>query len=244
MFDRIRYKELGKAAFLRNYWPSVLVALIAGLPGSLEFIYTIRDNLLQNPASQQEASQVYYEATSQLQANTAAASWLIGIVVGLLGISTVLGLAGHIFLVSPLQVGGARFFWKNSSEKAEWKEVGYGFNPDYLKKVGIMFGMMIRVFLWSLLFVIPGIVKAYEYRMVPYLIAEDGSLTTKDALQMSKAMMYGNKWNAFVFDLSFLGWLLLSGMTMGLLAVFFVAPYKNAAEAEMYKALKQQVEIT
>ena len=71
-----------------------------------------------------------------------------------------------------------------------------------------------------------------------YLIAEDPTLTTKEALAKSKAMMQGHKWNAFVLQLSFLGWDILSGMTLGLLNVFYVAPYKMLTDAALYQKLK------
>ena len=67
-------------------------------------------------------------------------------------------------------------------------------------------------FLWSLLLVIPGIIKAYEYRMIPYILSENPEISRQRAFEISKRMMMGNKWNTFVLDLSFLGWEILSAL--------------------------------
>ena len=66
--------------------------------------------------------------------------------------------------------------------------------------------------LWSLLFVIPGIIKSYEYRMIPYILSENPNISRKRAFEISKQMMKGNKWDTFVLDLSFIGWQILSGI--------------------------------
>ena len=89
-----------------------------------------------------------------------------------------------------------------------------------------------------MLFWIPGIVKSYEYRMIPYIMAEHPELSYKEAFRMSKEMMQGNKWSAFVLDLSFLGWHILGIMTLGILEIFYVAPYVAMTDAYLYKTLK------
>jgi uncharacterized membrane protein len=86
--------------------------------------------------------------------------------------------------------------------------------------------------------VIPGIVKAYEYRMIAYLMAENPNLGKEEAFAISKRMMYGNKWKAFVFDLSFIGWFILGALTGGIVAVFYVYPYYLQAAAMLYDAIK------
>jgi hypothetical protein len=91
--------------------------------------------------------------------------------------------------------------------------------------------------LWTLLFIIPGIVKAYEYRMIPYILAENPHMSRKEVFAASKSMMMGNKWKAFVLDLSFLGWHILSVFTVGILELFYVAPYVYATNAALYEAL-------
>ena len=110
----------------------------------------------------------------------------------------------------------------------------------YVNIVLTMFLRDLFTALWSLLLVVPGIVKHYEYLMVPYIIAENPAMDYKEAFQISKQMMDGEKMEAFIMDLSFLGWYLLSAVTCGLLAIFYVNPYVQASFAEMYTFNKQK----
>ena len=103
-----------------------------------------------------------------------------------------------------------------------------------------MFLMNLFIWLWSLLFVIPGIYKAYQYRMVPYLLAENPEMDYNRALSLSASMMEGEKMNAFVLDLSFFGWYLLSVFTCGILAIVYVAPYQYHTNAGLYIALREK----
>ena len=112
-------------------------------------------------------------------------------------------------------------------------------NGSFLKIVAAKFLEGLFIGLWSLLLVIPGIIKALEYLMVDYILADNPGIAPMDALRESKRMMKGHKWNAFVLSLSFLGWEILSVLTLGLLDLFYVRPYIEATFAELYLALKQ-----
>lgn len=90
--------------------------------------------------------------------------------------------------------------------------------------------------LWSLLFVIPGIVAAYRYALAPYLMAEHPEIGVMEAISQSKALMRGNKWRLFCLQLSFIGWGILSTLTMGI-GNLWLAPYRNAAETAFYLEL-------
>ena len=103
--------------------------------------------------------------------------------------------------------------------------------------------MDILIMLWSVLLVIPGIIKSYEYRMVPYLLAEHPEMKRRELFQKSKEMMYGQKWNAFLLDWSFFFWDYLSILTFGLAGIFFVYPYEHATNAELYLQLKNQFSL-
>lgn len=100
-----------------------------------------------------------------------------------------------------------------------------------------MFFRDLYTFLWSLLFVIPGIVKFYEYRMIPYLLAQYPDMPMEQAFETSRRLMDGNKWKAFVLDLSFILWFLLSGITGGLVGLFYVQPYFEQTSAALYDAI-------
>ena len=105
-----------------------------------------------------------------------------------------------------------------------------------------MFLQGLFLVLWTLLFIVPGIVKAYAYRLTPYLLSEHPELTGTQAITLSRQMMKGHKWRAFVLDLSFIGWILLSVLTLGILTIFYVGPYMNATDAELYEAVKAEYE--
>ena len=92
-------------------------------------------------------------------------------------------------------------------------------------------------FLWSLLFLIPGFIKSLAYSMAPFILADDPSLTAREALNVSKQMTEGHKFELFLLSLSFLGWTLLIPFTFGL-AALWVVPYMCATYANFYQAIK------
>ena len=101
-------------------------------------------------------------------------------------------------------------------------------------------------FLWDLT-IIGGIIKYYSYFMVPYIVAENPNIKPLDAINLSRKMMKGHKWECFVLDLSFIGWDILGFLTIGLLSLFFVNPYKEAVYCEYYAyirklAIKENIE--
>lgn len=97
----------------------------------------------------------------------------------------------------------------------------------------MQFVINLFVFLWSLLLVIPGIIAAYRYAMVPYLMAEFPDLGVMDAMRESKRLMSGNKGRLFCLHMSFIGWVLLSTLTLGV-GMLFVSPYMQSAETAFY----------
>ena len=143
-----------------------------------------------------------------------------------------------VFVANPLEVGIRRFFTQNLNQSASVKEITYAFDSNYKNIAKTMFYRDLYTFLWSLLFIIPGIVKAYEYRMIPYLLAENPEMSKEEAFATSKQMMDGQKWRTFVLDLSFFGWILLSGLTCGILSIFYVNPYMFSTEAALYERLR------
>jgi uncharacterized membrane protein len=97
--------------------------------------------------------------------------------------------------------------------------------------------VMLYTFLWSLLFIIPGIVKSYSYAMTPYILLDRPELSATDAIKESEKMMNGHKMELFILDLSFIGWILLSMLTCGVL-VLYVEPYMMATKSAFYLELK------
>ena len=125
----------------------------------------------------------------------------------------------------------------------EKQEVNFNKSFDVVNRFGdaIIANLLVSVFifLWSLLFIIPGIIAYYRYELTFYLLEADPSLSGSEAFNKSKQLMKGHKWDSFVFDLSFIGWYLLDVLTLGLLGILFVAPYHAASK---YTFLKQIME--
>ncbi len=94
----------------------------------------------------------------------------------------------------------------------------------------------IYIFLWTLLFIIPGIIKSFSYSMSQYVLADHPEFTATEARQESMRLMDGNKWRLFCLQFSFIGWGLLTILTFGILA-FWVQPYQQAATAAFYQSL-------
>lgn len=143
-----------------------------------------------------------------------------------------------ILVANPLEVGIRRFFTQNLNQEASVKEVAFAYDSNFKNIAKIMFFRDLYTSLWALLFIIPGIVKAYEYRMIPYLLAENPDMSKEEVFAASKQMMDGQKWRTFILDLSFFGWGILSACTCGILSIFYVNPYIFSTEAALYETIK------
>lgn len=148
-----------------------------------------------------------------------------------------IGLAVDAFLINPLWVGAQRFMLKCLDDKGNIAELGYTFDHHYLNGVKTTFMRDLYVFLWALLFLIPGIYKKYQYYLVEFILAENPDMPYREVLERSKKMMDGQKWNAFVLDLSFILWHMLGFITCGISEIAFVRPYINLTRAALYRAL-------
>ena len=110
---------------------------------------------------------------------------------------------------------------------------------NFLRKLGGYLWMGLWIFLWALLFYIPGFIKAFAYSMTPFILADCPQVNAKDALRLSMRMTYGYKMDIFVAQLSFLGWLLLSPFTFGILQILHVGPYMSITMGGIYQELKK-----
>lgn len=231
MWNRRDLKNRAKAAFHANYWKCVLVALILVL---------LVDNEEAGSAAV-SGSRGYFSINANA-AQFGYAGSVIGITSALVTVIVAVVLAVlKIFVFNLLEVGGCRFFCENTYSKSPVRNLLWGFDSgNWFNIVKIIFFRDIKLILWTLLLVIPGIVKSYEYRMVPYILSENPSMESKEAFRRSREMMYGNKFDAFVLDLSFIGWKFLGAITFGLVDVFWTNPYQYAANAELYMALRNQ----
>lgn len=226
MWNRAELKMRGNMAFKKNYVSAVVVALLMGIFGTV---------------SGESSARRVSENSDIYSGNLFNVGMITGLLAGIATVVILIVLVAKVFVGNLLKMGGYRFFILNQTAQPGIGTLLDGFRSGhYVNIVLTMFLRDLFTALWSLLFVVPGIVKHYEYLMVPYIIAENPAMDYKEAFQISKQMMDGEKMEAFIMDLSFLGWYLLSAVTCGLLAIFYVNPYVQASFAEMYTFNKQK----
>ena len=228
MWDRAELKRRGKEAFMTNYWKCVLVSFILAV-------------LTASNSSNSNGSQSGYTAGVRFHLfgfrfNPFAGVFILSAAL----ISIAVGLVITIFIKNPLKVGCANFYLRNAEGPCSIACLADAYRDGQFINIFItMFMSSLYIFLYSLLLVVPGIMKAYSYRMVPYILAEKPYMDWKAVLQESEDMMYGNRLDAFILDISFIGWELLSSITWGIAGYLFVNPYMDATKAELYRELKQ-----
>ncbi len=154
-------------------------------------------------------------------------------------VAVIAGIAISVFLFAPLGVGCKRFIIKLCGDEKSFSYITSCFErSQYKNVVKVSFMKNLYIFLWTLLFIIPGIIKSYEYMMVEYILAENPHIGYKDALRLSRDMMYGHKLNAFILSLSFIGWNFLGMLAFGI-GVLFVNPYVETTFIQLYFRLKE-----
>jgi len=248
-------KQIGKMKFKNNYWPCVLVSFILTLLSGMYFSVKGNIDQLLNIAKSGDyvdpnSLKIYYILSyiaNKISYDMVSLIIFITLVVIVIFIViSVVSAIYRIFIYDILQIGSAKFFLENArTGNAKVGSLGFGFtNGSYKNEVYTSFLVELRVFLWSLLFIIPGIIKAYEYALVPYILADEPYLTPEEVLSRSKNMMQGNKMKLFALGLSFIGWHLLTIVTFGLIAIFWTNPYVYASVAEMYRKLKGETDST
>lgn len=151
----------------------------------------------------------------------------------------VFAICWSVFIANPITVGSNRYLMEN---RAGFPPVTSMFSTfkgkeQYLNIVKVMFQMRLEIFLWSLLCLIPGIYKSYQYYYIPYLLAENPYMSYSRAKELSIAMTDGEKMEIFVLELSFIGWYFLGALACGV-GTLFVTPYAASTYAELYAAAR------
>ena len=147
---------------------------------------------------------------------------------------------GLIFLFFPLDVGYTNAFnalYVEGDDRITGNTFRDSFG-QYLKNVWAMFLMVLFVSLWSMLLLIPGIVKAYSYAILPYILKDNPELSAMDAIRLSSKMMKGHKFDLFYLQLSFIGWAILAVLTGGI-GLLWLQPYMMTTQASFYQDIKK-----
>lgn len=147
----------------------------------------------------------------------------------------------YTFLVNPVEAGKSAFFFKARNGDVR---IGYTFDAfrsgRYMATVKTMFLRMFYTWMWSILFIIPGVVKSLEYSLIPFLVAENPNLPAKRVFEISRRTMEGEKGKLFLLHLSLVGWYLL-GLMACCYGVYFVLPYHQAVKTEFYACMRAKM---
>ncbi len=237
--DRKILKQRGKDLFGGNelfkgkYWQSVVVTLFmlfnfgSFLGPKVEFNFNDVDTVFSSFNDAEAVTEYFLNAFGGGIVLTAA-------------ISSIFSLLISVLVICTLKAGGIRYFLKSrKNNPTDFKEVFQNFkDKTFLNIAKISFCKFGFTYLWSLLLVIPGIIKSYEYWAIDYIVATRPDIEREDAFRLSKILMKGRKWDLFVLQLSFLGWNILNGFTSGLLGIFYVSPYQQATYVEFFSDLR------
>ncbi len=237
MWTRQQLKTNAKMNFTKNYWPCVGVSFIVALAEGAGTVSSTANNVKSSIETNFHVNSAGVAAGYSAEGlpDSFATGLFSTVMLSVILAMFVIGLVVNIFVVSVIRVGAIGFFVRNQTGMPGIGDIFRGFKSGHYGNIVVtMFLMNLYITLWSLLFLIPGIIKMYEYLMVPYILADNPGMDRKEAFAISKRMMTGEKWNAFILQLSFLGWIFLSMFTCGLLGIFYVSPYMEATMAELY----------
>lgn len=155
------------------------------------------------------------------------------------GVYSLLSLLIAILVLNPLELGFYNAY-RLLYQEGDGNLISNTFNvplKNYSHYVWGMLLMGIKIFLWTLLLFIPGIIKYFSYAMTPYILVEHPELSASEAIRTSKLMMKGHKFDLFYLYLTFIGWFLLSLLTAGI-GLLWLTPYVRTAVAAFYADLK------
>lgn len=211
------YRRVARENLRGNYWQSVFVGFVAAFLGGLLF----------------GSSGFNFNVDSEILAELPLI--LVSYITLLASISGLLGFVAFI-IGGTIELGYAQYLLNQYDHRhfdihdlfSQFDRFSVGFLQNLLRGIYIA--------LWSLLLVIPGIVKTYAYAMTPFILAENHNLTANEAITASKELMDGHKGELFMLDLTFIGWDLLAILTLNI-GGFFLSPYRHAAHTAFYRDL-------
>lgn len=242
--DDISFPLLITAIFMAFSLIPVIVCLITELKGKSLTKAIVADIKPQGDRVKPERlTEVRRTARSRLGGRIFAGGWLmmmlIGIVYSALSGFVAFTVIGAILVVGPITYGLAKAEMNvvtGKKEQADLADLFSGFSENFSQAVVLKLLQDIFLGLWSMLFIIPGVVKSYSYAMSFYVQQQAENKNWRYALRESNRLMYGNRFKLFLLDLSFIGWYILGSMCFGI-GVLFVTPYHRTARAAFFNSL-------
>lgn len=220
MWNRTDLKSKAKNSLKGNYWPAFLVSFLILITGGSH-------------------NRGEFQSTSGSSGGGSALNYDFEIYL-LFAIVILIIILLRLFIGYFLEVGGRKYFIELTKGTSNLSYLGYVFSEkSYINVFKTMFLRSIYLILWTLLLIIPGIIKFYAYRLVPYILADNPEIGSKRAIKLSQEMMRNEKLKVFVLDLSFIGWFIFGALLFGI-GVFFVQPYYDATNGELYIKLREK----
>lgn len=171
----------------------------------------------------------------QVVVNLSGDDWVLAMFMSLVSIAV------SLLVVNIITMGTMTWFHRAiKTEGLKMEEMFWPFKEDYGGNVLMMFLISLYTALWSMLFVVPGIVKGYSYSLAMYIKSENPNIPASKAIELSTRMTNGHKMDLFVLDMSFIGWAILSAFTLNILGILYVIPYQYAAKAFAYEEIKEE----
>lgn len=213
--NRKLLKNNAKIALKRNFWIIMLVVLICGILGVdnssiAQISISQYTNKINNVFQSNINTPSVYDVQQNIEPNLINLSSILIIFLAIIFI--LIAIAWIVFIVNPITVGYKRFFMKNRNGTGIVSDIFCVFSENYLPIVKAMFGTQIRIFAWSLLFIIPGIIKFYQYFFVPFILSENPNISGQRAREISTQMTKNYKFDIFILTLSFFGWAILTSI--------------------------------
>ncbi len=184
-------------------------------------------------------------ARNQLGGGIFKTNWLMLILVlfiqgALISAASTVGMGiANVLIAGTLAYGVARISLSliRGANEINLSDLFCGFKENWVQSFVLGFLQSLFIILWSLLFVIPGIIKSYSYSLASYIQQDEEDKDWERCLNKSQEMMKGHKWQMFCLDLSFIGWYILGALCFGI-GTIFVTPYHQMAKANFYEALR------
>ena len=230
MWSRAELKREARNVLKSCYWGALIVTVIASLVDNVD-----------------KVTSVIFEDMPVIRGKTLAMAALVDLnfaeLMAIIGVMMLTAFASSIitvFVAGPISVGEKRYFLEGTQYRFDINNILHGFTCG--KYLNVVFtNLLVNIFtaLWTLLFIIPGIVKGYAYAMTPYILAENPNIKPMQAINLSCRMTKGHKLDLFVLGFSFIGWYMLGALAFGI-GTAFVVPYDRATHAQFYLALRSE----
>lgn len=235
MKNASEFRSIARNALKGKWIIAVLAGIVAGILGAGDGVVGPKINLNISggnlDADLKIAGQTIFSTAKEYSSGIVAL--IVGSLVYVL-LAALIVAAIYFVISSVISVGYAKFRLNMIDGTDAAFENIFSYFSDWKTTACAKLLRSIYELLWTLLFIIPGIMASYSYAMTDYILADNPSLSASEAISRSKDMMYGNRWRLFCLHFSFIGWQILASLTFGI-GNFWLNPYREISVAAFYR---------